>query len=185
MRNLTRAFLALALLAGAVPTGAQACIIPLNCPVELDLEEISCKAEPGIDTPAGSTCAGWVSSADDRYAPRAPVDVSGFVDIGVDHWSLSISGAVAVQVLRDGAVPIWSDARRVRIDDDDDFSVRNLPSHLLPVLFNRCVTDDPATREFRVALSAITRLDPHRWPESKPFTLRIAPDGYVNPPHCA
>lgn len=188
MRNLVRVTLAAALVIGVVPVDALGCTVGgFPCPRGLKIEAISCKAEASTETPSPSTCAGWVPTPAEWDSPRVPVDVSGYVDIGVDSWSLIDTGALGVQVMRDGnwLSPIWSDARRVRLDEDDDFTVRNLPSHLLPVLFNRCVTDDPTTREFRVSLVALTRVDDKWVPESRVFTLRIAPDGYVEPAHCA
>lgn len=181
---------AIGLLTAAAPVTAQAC--PINwtfCPGEMNVTSIACKDEAGWEPVRASTCPGYSGP----LTPTSAVDVDRFAEIRFDErWNYQGSLNVTLS-FREGSMtrPIYVEAQETGTDLGAHLVLRNVPTHLFPLLADRCaLASDPASREFTVEADATLRLSAappvtySTWPITRPFRMRIAADGFVNPPHC-
>lgn len=186
----------LLILASLTPAPADACLGTPLCPIEMGVERIACKTEASSTVASESTCSGWSAQEAKSWYPRTVVDVSGYVDITIGYawgdggglmmalWEGRHSGErlLAWELVDD--VYIWPDVVQPRGDAYGAITIRNVPSARLPLLTGRCVSAaDPASRTFYV-FADLYQADISYLPATRAFQLRIAADGFVNPPHC-
>lgn len=187
MRSITLALVS-ALLWVGIPSPAQACLGQPNCAHEMYVTSIVCKSAIGDTTPPDSTCVGH----DGWTTPTTIVDVAEFVDFGTsEDWRFTYGIDITLFRGKDfPGVPVWVDRLRdhwyIETRDREPYvSLRNFPSMYLPLMTGRCVSaSDPASRVFDLFMAMEARGDIYHRPATRAFKVRIAPEGFVNPPHC-